>query len=79
MIIAVIGNFDPPAHVYALAEQVGKELARRGITVVCGGLTTTATASSWNGTCPLNPPHSARLDRPPKGPGFGNAATPISR
>ena len=39
MIIAVIGNFDPPPHVYALAEQVGQELARRGITVVCGGLT----------------------------------------
>ena len=39
MIIAVIGNFDPPPHVYALAEAVGKELARRGVTVVCGGLT----------------------------------------
>ncbi|MCY3693244.1 MAG: TIGR00725 family protein [Chloroflexota bacterium] len=39
MIIAVIGNFDPPPHVYGLAEQVGKELARRGMTVVCGGLT----------------------------------------
>ena len=39
MIIAVIGNYDPPPHVYALAEAVGKELARRGITVVCGGLT----------------------------------------
>ena len=39
MIIAVIGNFDPPPHVYALAEQVGRELGRRGITVVCGGLT----------------------------------------
>ena len=31
MIIAVIGNFDPPPHVYALAEQVGAELARRGL------------------------------------------------
>ena len=39
MIIAVIGNYDPPPHVYALAEAVGQELARRGITVVCGGLT----------------------------------------
>lgn len=39
MIIAVIGNYDPPPHVYALAEAVGKELARRGVTVVCGGLT----------------------------------------
>ena len=39
MIIAVIGNYDPPPHVYALAEGVGKELARRGITLVCGGLT----------------------------------------
>ena len=39
MIIAVIGNFDPPPHVYALAEEVGRELAKRGITLVCGGLT----------------------------------------
>ena len=39
MIIAVIGNFDPPPHVYALAEGVGKELGKRGITLVCGGLT----------------------------------------
>ncbi len=39
MIIAVIGNYDPPPHVYALAEGVGRELARRGITLVCGGLT----------------------------------------
>ena len=30
MIIAVIGNFDPPAHVYALAEAVGKELSQLG-------------------------------------------------
>ena len=28
MIIAVIGNYDPPPHVYALAEEAGKELAR---------------------------------------------------
>ena len=28
MIIAVIGNFDPPPHVYALAEAVGEELLR---------------------------------------------------
>ena len=39
MIIAVIGNYDPPPHVYALAEGIGEELARRGITLVCGGLT----------------------------------------
>ena len=39
MIIAVIGNYDPPLHVYALTEGVGRELARRGITVVCSGLT----------------------------------------
>ena len=35
MIIAVIGNYDPPPHVYALAEGVGKELGKRGITLVC--------------------------------------------
>jgi uncharacterized protein (TIGR00725 family) len=39
MIIAVIGNFDPPPHIYALAEEVGRELASRGISLVCGGLT----------------------------------------
>ena len=39
MIIAVIGNYDPPPQIYALAEGVGRELARRGITLVCGGLT----------------------------------------
>ena len=38
MIIAVIGNSDPPPHIYALAEEVGRELARRGVTPVCGGL-----------------------------------------
>ena len=31
MIIAVIGNYDPPLHVYALAEGVGKELAQCGV------------------------------------------------
>ena len=39
MIIAVIGSYDTPPHVYALAEGVGRELARRGVTVVCGDLT----------------------------------------
>ena len=40
MIISVIGSSNPATdeHV-ALAESVGQELARRGITVVCGGLT----------------------------------------
>ncbi len=38
MIIAVIGGSDAkPQHV-ALAEEVGRELAQRGATVVCGGL-----------------------------------------
>ena len=39
MIIAVIGSSNPafPEHL-ELAEQVGRELARRGATVVCGGL-----------------------------------------
>ena len=39
MIIAVVGNSDPPPHIYALAEAVGGELARRGAIPVCGGLT----------------------------------------
>ena len=38
MIIAVIGASDPPPEVARLAEQVGAALARRGATVVCGGL-----------------------------------------
>ncbi len=38
MFISVIGAGEPSAHVEALAEQVGQELATRGATVVCGGL-----------------------------------------
>ena len=40
MIISVIGSSRPtnPEHVH-LAEEVGRELAKRGATLVCGGLT----------------------------------------
>ena len=38
MLISVIGASEPSPRVEALAEQVGAELARRGMTVVCGGL-----------------------------------------
>lgn len=39
MIISVIGGGDtPPADALQMAEEVGGELARRGVTVVCGGL-----------------------------------------
>ncbi len=39
MIISVIGSSNPPDQEHLdLAEEVGRELARRGITVVCGGL-----------------------------------------
>ncbi len=39
MIIAVIGGGDhPPQEALHMAEEVGKELARRGVAVVCGGL-----------------------------------------
>jgi uncharacterized protein (TIGR00725 family) len=37
MIIAVIGGEEASAEVARLAEEVGRELARRGCTVVCGG------------------------------------------
>ncbi len=37
MIIAVIGGEDASAEGARLAEEVGRELARRGCTVVCGG------------------------------------------
>ena len=38
MIIAVIGGGKASAEVAQLAEQVGRELAKRGAAVVCGGL-----------------------------------------
>ena len=38
LIIAVIGGGAPPARARDLAEEVGRELARRGATVVCGGM-----------------------------------------
>jgi uncharacterized protein (TIGR00725 family) len=38
LIIAVIGGGDPPPRAIELAEEVGRELAKRGAAVVCGGL-----------------------------------------
>ena len=38
MIISVIGGSQATPEIEALAEQVGRDLARRGATVVCGGL-----------------------------------------
>lgn len=38
MIISVIGGSDPPPEAELLAEQVGRELAKRGVIVACGGL-----------------------------------------
>jgi uncharacterized protein (TIGR00725 family) len=38
LIISVIGGGDPAPRAMELAEQVGKELAKRGAVVVCGGL-----------------------------------------
>ena len=39
MIIAVIGSSNPPnQELIELGESVGQELAKRGVTVVCGGL-----------------------------------------
>jgi uncharacterized protein (TIGR00725 family) len=37
-IIAVIGASEPLPEEYTLAEEVGRELARQGATLVCGGL-----------------------------------------
>ncbi len=37
MIIAVIGGDSPPAEALAQAEAVGRELAQRGHTLICGG------------------------------------------
>ena len=38
LLIAVIGGGDAPARALKLAEEVGREIALRGATVVCGGL-----------------------------------------
>ena len=38
LIISVIGGADPPAEARRLAYEVGRELARRGAMVACGGL-----------------------------------------
>ena len=38
LIIAVIGESNARPHIAALAEQVGAELAKRGVAIVCGGL-----------------------------------------
>ena len=38
MIISIIGAGAPTAEIASLAEQVGRELAKRGVDMVCGGL-----------------------------------------
>lgn len=38
LIISVIGESNARPHIAALAEQVGRELAERGVIIVCGGL-----------------------------------------
>ncbi len=38
LIISVIGESNARPHIAALAEQVGRELALRGVIIVCGGL-----------------------------------------
>ena len=38
MLISVIGASDPSPEIQSLAEEAGKELALRGVIVVCGGL-----------------------------------------
>lgn len=39
LIIGVIGSSKPDKELETLAENVGRELANKGITVICGGLT----------------------------------------
>ena len=38
MIIGVVGAGEPTPEIYSLAESVGEELGKRGVTLVCGGL-----------------------------------------
>ena len=38
MFVSVIGGSDPSEEETGLAEEVGRELARRGVTLICGGL-----------------------------------------
>ncbi len=38
LLISIIGGSEPTARAEELAEEVGRELAQRGATVVCGGL-----------------------------------------
>ena len=38
LIISVIGAGEPPPEIAEMAEQVGRGLAERGVTIVCGGL-----------------------------------------
>jgi uncharacterized protein (TIGR00725 family) len=38
MIIAVIGGDDAPPEAFVLAEAVGREIAKRGALLICGGL-----------------------------------------
>ena len=44
VIISVIGGSEPSPQAEVLAEQVGAELAKRGVVVACGGLTGVMTA-----------------------------------
>ncbi len=37
MIISIVGEGRPPPEIAVLAEEVGAELGRRGVTLVCGG------------------------------------------
>ena len=38
IIVAVIGGSEVSAEIAALAEEVGREIARRGVTLLCGGM-----------------------------------------
>jgi uncharacterized protein (TIGR00725 family) len=68
LIIAVIGACEPSKEVADLAEDVGRELGRRGLTLVCGGLGgvmeaacrgAKATGGTTIGVLPGSDPHAA--------------------
>ena len=57
--IAVIGAGDPSAEEAALAEETGREIARQGAVLVCGGLGGVMASAAAGAASPISTPISA--------------------